>query len=191
MPETEIRLARKSESPTIAELFLISSDGLAAYIWSRLAEPGEALAAVGARRYARDGVAFSYRNCLVAAEGEAILGMAHSFPMERDENAAPETDPVLRPYSELEDYGSLYLSGLALLPTARGRGLGRRLMAGTEARAATLGLPRVSLICFERNEGAMRFYRRLGYRELDRRPVVPHPSLHYADGDAVLLAREL
>jgi hypothetical protein len=35
----------------------------------------------------------------------------------------------------------------------------------------------------------MRFYRRLGFRELDRRPIVPHPMLHYTDGDAVLLAR--
>jgi len=186
-----IRAARKSESPAIAELFLISSDGLAAYIWSRIAEAGEPLPAVGARRYAREGVAFSYENCLVAAEGGSILGMAHSFPMERDENATSESDPVLRPYSELEDDGSLYLSGLALRPEMRGRGLGAQLMAATEARAAALGLPRVSLICFERNAGAMRFYRRLGYRELDRRPLVPHPALHYADGDAVLLAREL
>lgn len=191
MAEIEVRAARKSESPAIAELFLISSDGLASYIWSRLAEPGEALAAVGARRYARDGVAFSWQNCLVAAEGDKVLGMAHSFPMEKDEKAAPETDPVLRPYAELEDYGSLYVSGLAVVPAARDRGLGRRLMAAIDARARDLGLPRVSLICFERNDGALRFYRRLGYRELDRRAVVPHPSLHYADGDAVLLARDL
>jgi len=191
MADTVLRSATKSEAPAIAELFLISSDGLAAYIWSRIAGPGEPPTTVGARRYAREGVAFSYENCLVAAEGGAILGMAHSFPMERDEHAAPETDPVLRPYSELEDYGSLYLSGLALRPEARGRGLGARLMAATEARAGALGLPRVSLICLEPNDGAMRFYRRLGYRELARRPIVPHPSLHYADGDAVLLAREL
>jgi hypothetical protein len=26
---------------------------------------------------------------------------------------------------------------------------------------------------------------------LDRRPIVPHPCLRYADGDAVLLAREV
>jgi hypothetical protein len=37
----------------------------------------------------------------------------------------------------------------------------------------------------------MRFYDRLGYREKDRRPIVPHPTLHYADGDAILLVREV
>jgi len=51
--------------------------------------------------------------------------------------------------------------------------------------------PRVSLICFEANEAAMQLYRRLGYVEVDRRPVVPHPCLHYSDGDALLLVRGL
>ena len=49
----------------------------------------------------------------------------------------------------------------------------------------------VSLICFERNEGAMQLYRRLGFREIDRRAIVPHPSLHYRDGDALLMAHEV
>ena len=34
--------------------------------------------------------------------------MAHSFDMEEDLDAEPKSDPVLKPYSELEDYGSLY-----------------------------------------------------------------------------------
>jgi hypothetical protein len=46
------------------------------------------------------------------------------------------------------------------------------------------------LICFERNEGAMRLYRRLAFAEIARRTVVVHPALHYHEGDAVLLTRE-
>jgi ribosomal protein S18 acetylase RimI-like enzyme len=109
--------------------------------------------------------------------------------MDADPEAGVETDPVLRPYAELEDYGSLYLSGIALMPEHCGQGIGTRLMAAVEGRARALGRPRVSLICFERNEGAMRLYRRLGFVELARRPLVPHPLLHYPDGDAVLLAQ--
>lgn len=41
MSEVTIRAARREDSRAIAELFLISSDGLAAYIWSKVAEPGE------------------------------------------------------------------------------------------------------------------------------------------------------
>lgn len=185
-----LRRARRADSPAVARLFLISSDGLAEYIWSRLARPGESLEEVGARRYARRGFPFSYRNCLIAErDGGEVAGMLHSFPMHADPDAPPETDPVLRPYAELEDDGSLYVSAVALFPPCRGQGIGTRLMAAAEDRARRLGLQRVSLICFERNTGAMRLYHRLGYREVARRPLVPHPSLHYADGDAVLLAR--
>lgn len=192
MPETRLRAATRADCPAIARLFLVSSDGLAAYIWRRMDEPGLSLEEIGAQRYAREGVAFSYENCLVMEGDGQVLGMLHSFAMEPPEDGAEaESDPVLRPYAELEDYGSLYISGIALLPEARGRGLGTRLMAAAEARARDLGLPRASLICFEMNEGAMRLYRRLGYRETDRRALVPHPTLKYGEGDAVLLVKDV
>ena len=190
MQQVNIRQAVKEDSVDIAHLFLISSDGLAEYIWSQVAEPGETVAEAGARRYAREGVAFSYENCLIAEQEGATVGMAHSFDMEEDPDAEPESDPVLKPYSELEDYGSLYLSGVAVAEQHRNAGIGMALMEAVNQRAKDLSLPRISLICFERNEGAMRLYRRLGFRELDRRAVVPHSALHYHDGDAVLLARE-
>lgn len=116
MEDVRLRPAEKADSPVIARLFLVSSDGLAVYIGSCIAAPGEDLAAVGARRHAREGVPFSYRNCLIAGRGGEVAGMLHAFPTERDPAAAPETDPVLRPYSELEDDGSLNVSGVALFP---------------------------------------------------------------------------
>jgi ribosomal protein S18 acetylase RimI-like enzyme len=192
MGETIIRAARREDSAEIARLFLVSSDGLAAYIWGQMDPSGRPLIEIGAERYAREGVVFSYQNCLVAAQDGAVVGMLHAFPMEAPPpNAAPEPDPVLRPYGELEDYGSLYISGIALDPACRGQGLGTRLLAAAEARARALGLARLSLICFERNEQAMRLYARLGYTEATRRPLVPHPTLKYRDGDAVLLVRQL
>lgn len=187
----KIRAAVKEDSADIARLFLISSDGLAEYIWSQVAEPGETVADAGARRYAREDVAFSYEQCLVAERDRKTVGMVHAFPMERDPEASPERDPVLAPYAELEDYGSLYISGLAVFEGHRDAGIGHALMEAANQRARDLALPRVSLICFEQNDGAMRLYRRLGFRELDRRPLVPHPCLHYPDGDAVLMAREI
>ncbi|MDP6574758.1 MAG: GNAT family N-acetyltransferase [Rhodospirillales bacterium] len=185
-----IRQAVKEDSAEIARLFLISSDGLAEYIWSKVGGPGETVIEAGARRYARQGVAFSYENCLIAEREGDTVGMAHGFGMEEDPDAEPESDPVLKPYSELEDYGSLYLSAMAVVEQYRNAGIGAALMEAVNRRARGLSLRRISLICFERNVGAMRLYRKLGFRELDRRAVVPHPTLHYRDGDAVLLARE-
>jgi ribosomal protein S18 acetylase RimI-like enzyme len=188
-----LRPARRSDSRAIALLFLMSSDGLAEYIWSCLAAgDGEQPLDIGARRYARDGVAFSWQNCLVAERGGKIVGMMHAFPMEAPApDAAPESDPVLRPYSELEDSGSLYISGVAVEPECRGAGVGAALMEAAELRAAALGLPRVSLICFEANAVAFDLYRRRGFREIARRAIVPHPSLHYSDGAAILLVKSI
>lgn len=184
-----LRAATPEDCADIARLFLIASDGLAAYIWSRMDMPGLSLEEVGRRRYAREGVSFSYRNCTVAEVDGRVAGMLHAFPMTQPEEPSEETDPVLRPYSELEDYDSLYISGIALYPDFRARGIGTRLLQAASVRARDAGLARLSLICFERNTRAMALYRRHGFAEADRRPLVPHPSLKYRDGDAVLMVR--
>lgn len=189
-PHVRIRFARREEAGHIARLFLISSDGLAAYIWSRMDMPGLALEEIGSARYARTGTAFSFENCLVAVRESEVVGMAHAFPMQAETSGAEETDPVLRPYAELEDPGSLYVSGLAVNEPYRRQGLGRELMDCVHGLALRKGLPRISLICFERNETAFDFYRKRGFREVARRPVVPHPTLHYQDGDAVLMVKD-
>lgn len=191
IPDMLIRPATVADCADIARLFLISSDGLAAYIWGRMDMPGLSLEEIGRRRYAREGVAFSYQNCDIAEAGGAVIGMLHAYPMERPATPETEEDPVLRPYSELEDYGSLYISGVAVYPGHRGKGVGTRLLDAAAARARDLALPRLSLICFERNARAMALYRRFGYAEIDRRALVPHPTLKYRDGAAVLLSRPL
>ncbi len=198
-PTFALRPARSEDCKAIAELFLISSDGLAEYIWSGLAEPGADLTEVGAGRYAREAVPFSYENCLLAVSGETVsgemasgnevLGMLHAFEMPPKEEGEEESDPVLKPYSELEDVGSLYVSAIALYPGYRGLGIGTTLLAAADERARRQNLPRLSLICFEMNEGALRLYRRQGYRESDRRALVPHPCLHYEAGDALLMVK--
>lgn len=186
-----IRPARAEDAGAIARLFLISSDGLAAYIWGLLAEPGEPLEVVGRRRYARTGVPFSWENTLVAEQDGAVIGMAHAYPIGASDAPSDEPDPVLRPYAELEEPGSLYLAGLAIEGPSRGLGIGSALMGATEARAAALDLDRVSTICFAMNTGAYRLYQRRGYVAKDRRPLVPHPTLRYDAGDAVLLVKTL
>jgi ribosomal protein S18 acetylase RimI-like enzyme len=191
MTDALVRPATRDDARAIAELFLISSDGLAAYIWGQMDMPGLSLIEIGTRRYRREGVAFSYQNCLMLERERRVVGMLHGFAMDCDPAAAPECDPVLRPYGELEDDGSFYISGLAIYDGERRHGHGTKLMAAAAAHARQLGRDRVSLICFEPNTGAMRFYQRLGFRELDRRPIVPHPTLHYRDGDAVLLAKKI
>ena len=188
--EPIVRPARKEDCGAIAALYSISSDGVADYIWTRLAGPGQDIFEVGRQRYEREGTAFSYENCTVVEIDGRGAGMLVAFPMHVEPGEAESDDPVLRPYARLEEDDSYYICGVALFPEYRGLGIGTRLMALAEQHAREQGFDKLSLIVFEKNEGAMRLYERLGYREAAREAIVPHPLIHFT-GDAVLMVRDL
>lgn len=189
MKEPVFRPARKADCPDIAALYRVSSDGVADYIWSKLAEPGEDPLDVGQQRYAREDTAFSYLNCTIVEHGGRVIGMLVAFPMHVDP-AEVETDPVLAPYSKLEEDDSYYICGMALVPAYRGRGLGTRLLALAEEQAANKGFGKLSLIVFEQNDGARRLYARHGYNEVARAAIYPHPLIHFT-GDAILMVKKI
>lgn len=189
MDQQQFRPARIEDCATIAALYSISSDGVADYIWTKIAEPGEDILSVGRRRYEREESAFSYRNCtVVEIEGE-VMGMLVAFPMQVDPSEE-ESDPVLAPYSKLEEDNSYYVCGMALFPDYRGRGIGTRLLALAEEHARDKGFKKVSLIVFEQNTGAKQLYDRTGYHEVRRESIYPHPLIHYT-GDAILMVKEI
>ncbi len=190
MNEVAFRQARRDESRTIAELYAISSDGVAQYIWSTLAEADEDLLDVGQRRYERPDSVFSYRSCTIAELDGRVAGMLVAFPMPGELDEALPEDPVLVPYAKLEQASSYYVCGIAFFPEYRGRGLGTRLMALAEQHARESGLDALSLVVFEQNAAAKRLYGRLGYEDARREPVHPHPLIHHT-GDAVLMVKRL
>lgn len=184
---TRIRPARREDSRRIAELIRMAADGVADYIWSTLAAPGEDLLDVGARRYAREGVGFSYRNTVLAEHDGAVVGFLLAFAMPpRTEGAdEPETDPILRPYAELEIAGSLYIAGIGVEEGFRRRGIATRLLAIAGDRARTEALNGRSAIVFAANTASRRLFQGRGFSVVDRRAVVPHPMIHHT-GEALL-----
>lgn len=66
-----------------------------------------------------------------------------------------------------------YVTVLALIPTAEGRGLADRLMAGVEDWARGKGFRLLGLDVFANNQRARAFYRRLGYQEDSLRLTKP------------------
>lgn len=56
-----------------------------------------------------------------------------------------------------------WINYLAVLPSRRGRGLGRELMAAAEAQLAGLGCAKINLQVREGNDAARRFYEAIGY----------------------------
>jgi ribosomal protein S18 acetylase RimI-like enzyme len=189
LSEFAIRPAVKSECRTIAELYRISSDGVAEYIWTKIAKTGEDVLDVGQRRYEQEDSVFSYRNCSMVDWKGKTAGMIIAFPMEIDDEYV-EGDPVLVPYSKLEEPASYYICGMAVFPEFRGKGIGTQLLELAEKLAYARGLPKLSLIVFEQNDGAKRLYERSGFYEQAREPVVPHRLIHF-NGHAVLMVKDL
>jgi ribosomal protein S18 acetylase RimI-like enzyme len=184
----EFRPARRTDARDIARLFQISSEGASDYIWSQLAEPGEALLDVGERRYARDDVDFSWQNCLIAEADGRVVGMMHSYVTREDPDPTPPTDPVLAPYADMEVADTLYISSLALHEGWRNQGLGVRFLQHAQARADQLALKGLSLIDYAANTGARRFYERHGFGIVKTCHVVPHPMIRVT-GEAYLMHR--
>jgi ribosomal protein S18 acetylase RimI-like enzyme len=184
----EFRPARRSDAREIARLFQITSEGASDYIWSQMAEPGQNLLDVGAIRYAREGVDFSYENCLIAEAHGEVVGMMHSYVMREDPDARPPTDPVLAPYADMEVPDTLYISSLALHEGWRNKGLGLQFLQRAQSKASALGLRGLSLIDYAENTGARRFYERHGFSVIKTCQITPHPMIRVT-GEAYLMQR--
>ena len=84
--------------------------------------------------------------------------------------------------------------GIGILRRHWGRGLGRRMMADLERRAAEYGVERLEFTVLAHNRRARDFYRRLGYSEDGRRvrsvryaPDSPSEPVRY--GDEIALSK--
>lgn len=197
--EAPFRSATIDDCYKIAELFDIASDGVAKYIWSRLAPdyPDLTLIEIGAKRYASDQSVFSYKNCTVAERNGEVIGMMVTFPIPDSEeskdnvdttpkSAEPASEPdVLAPYS-LEAPGTWYLCALALFSEYRGQGLGTQFLSIARQQAQEKGFKELSLLAFEQNTRVVKLYERNGFKVVDRSAVVPHPLIHYT-GDLLLM----
>jgi ribosomal protein S18 acetylase RimI-like enzyme len=64
-----------------------------------------------------------------------------------------------------------WVNRLAVLPSHRGRGIGRALVAGLEDRLLELGIEIVTCLIEDWNENSMAFFERIGY--------VPHRDIVY------------
>jgi ribosomal protein S18 acetylase RimI-like enzyme len=189
------RPAIKADCLDIAKLYQISSDGVADYIWHKLAKDGENPLMVGRRRYEREGTDFSFENCTLVEkvsepdEEEVTVAMMVAFPMLVDPESIEE-DSVLIPFSVLEEDNSYYVCGVAVYEQHRGKGIGNELMAIAEADCVENGMNKLSLLVFDQNEGAKALYLRLGYVIKARHKVVPHELFHYS-GDVLLMVKDL
>jgi ribosomal protein S18 acetylase RimI-like enzyme len=90
-------------------------------------------------------------------------------------------------YSSWRGCAGIYISDLYVLPHARGRKIGERLMRGTILEARKRGAGFIKMEVEAENEGAARFYNRLGFiHKSDDRIFILEP-----DAFAILARNEI
>ena len=175
MPVT-VRRATTDDASLLVRIVDMASAGLIPALWDSMAPGGMDGSAVGqALVLAQDGD-FSYRHGFVLEEEGVPIGGIIGYPLPT--TARPVGPEVPQAFVAIEELANLvpgywYINMMALVPEARGRGLGARLLNEAEAQARSCGCPGVSLIVAATNAAAIRAYRRSGYREVARRPFEP------------------
>lgn len=194
LQNTHIRQARASDARVLAHLIDTAGEGIPNWLWTQWAEPGQTAMDVGEARARRDTGGFSYMNAVVIAANETVLGMALSYPISEAPTDDPDDLPApIAPFLALEalSVGTWYINALAISPGHRGKGFGAHLLAHCKEMALSEGYDRMSIQVYAQNVGAVRLYRRLGYRETGRSPVREHPCQPYYTGDVLLLEKTL
>jgi ribosomal protein S18 acetylase RimI-like enzyme len=177
-----LRPAKRTDAASMAVLVDIAGYGLPAWLWRAAVRRGEAVSVleVGRMRALRDESSFSWRNTTIADLDGEVAGMLTGYrqPDEPEKVDLAEIDPILRPLFELEPLspGTWYINVLATFAEHRGKGVGTALMGEASSIARRADARGLSLIVEDDNTGARRFYERLGFTELARRPFRVFPG---------------
>jgi ribosomal protein S18 acetylase RimI-like enzyme len=187
------RPATPGDAQAMADFVHFASEGLALYLWTRMAGPDGDPWALGRERATRDTGVFSYRNTIVVApDGRPVAGLI-GYPLPDRPEPIPDTMPAMFvPLQELENLapGTWYVNVLAAYPEHRGKGYGAALLTVADRLAADTARRGLSIIVADTNTGARRLYERFGYSEIARSRMVKEDWQHPGT-DWLLLTKPL
>lgn len=172
MPAT-IRRATPEDASLLIDVIDMASEGMIPAFWEEMAPEGMDGSAVGHALISEQDGEFSYRNGFVLQEAGTPLGGMIGYPLPTTpKKAGPEVPEAFVAIEELPNVvpGYWYINVVAMMPDARGKGLGAALLTEAEAQARQRGCPGLALIVTATNTGAIHAYERAGYREQARRP---------------------
>ncbi|MGY9050268.1 MAG: GNAT family N-acetyltransferase, partial [Rhodobacterales bacterium] len=164
-------------------------------MWDRAAGAGQSGLEIGREKIRTDvGQTFHYTHWVVAERDGQLLGGMNSCRIARvsGTSAQAELPEFLVPLNALKAVavGTWYIATAAVLPEARGQGVGSALLAKAEELARDAGCRQLTLMVGSFNAGAHRLYLRCGFREWDRRGFVPFDRSDQS-GEWILMVRDL
>ena len=134
----------------------------------------------------REDSQYSYKNTLVALDGEKVVGISVSYDggklhQLRQAFIASAKKYIGKDHSGMDDEtqaGELYLDSLAVLPEYRRHGIARWLLRATKERADKMGLPCVGLLVDKGNPAGEALYSSVGFRYANDSTWGGHPMKH-------------
>ena len=193
MIQPPFRVATSEDAGTLAEFVEFASEGLALYLWSKMAGASCDPWSVGRERVGSETGNLSYRNAVIAElAGRPAAGLI-SYPLrDKPEPISDKLPATLVPLQELTNLATdtWYVHVPAAYPEYRGKGQGSALLALADKFTTSGGKPGLSLIVSDTNLGARRLYESRGYREAAKRKMVKerwkHPGVNW-----VLMRKDL
>ena len=134
----------------------------------------------------REDSQYSYKNTLVAMDGQQVVGVSVSYDgsrlheLRRTFIEAAKTY-IGRDHTGMDDEtqaGELYLDSLAVLPAYRRQGIAQKLLIATRERARHLHLPKVGLLVDKGNPDGEALYTKVGFEYLNDNLWGGHPMKH-------------
>lgn len=188
-----IRPAMADDAPEMARLIDMAGGGVYEFLLGGLV-PGLTAAEMLVPGLAGTSGSFSHRHSSVAETGGRVVGLAHAYPVDwmRAQDTTglpPDRLAHMADFSRTQDWGSYFLSALAVDPDWRRQGIARRLLAWVYQRARTGGFDRVTLHVWADNAEAQSLYAAEGFDEIARADVPWHEFLPHRGGSVLLRRR--
>lgn len=189
-----LRSADADDAPELARLIDIAGGGVYEFLLDGLM-PGMTAAEMLVPGLAGRSGSLSHRQSGVAELDGRVVGIAHGYPTDwiRTEDYSglpPDRVAHMAEFSETLDWGSYFLSAIAVDPDMRRQGIAGRLLGWFYDRARTGGFDRVTLHVWADNEPALRLYAGEGFEEIGRAGIPWHPRLPH-QGGSILMRRYL
>ncbi len=171
----EIREATKNQAAEIARLIMMAmTDECCLYYCADGCSLG-AFRRMMTYLVNREDSQYSYRNTLVAMDGEKVVGISVSYDgsmLHELRRAFIEAakEYVGKDNSSMDDEtqaGELYLDSLAVLPEYRRQGIARRLILATKEKADAMHLPCVGLLVDKGNPDGEALYSSVGFKYMN------------------------
>ena len=182
----KIREATKQQSAEIASLIMMAMTDDCCLYFCGDGHGLEDFRSMMTMLVEREDSQYSYRNTLIAMDGDKVVGISVSYDGGRLHelrsafiNAAKEC--LGKDHSGMDDEtqaGELYLDSLAVLPEYRRQGIASALLLATKERADQYGLPCVGLLVDNDNPDGEALYSSVGFRYVGDNRWGGHPMKH-------------